>query len=61
MPGPTSHSYFSQRLRLHYLDYGGTGPSLVLIPGLGNTAHAFDDFAPGTMSQAANKRTLGIA
>jgi non-heme chloroperoxidase len=35
-----------RNVRLHYLDYGGTGPSLVLIPGLGNTAHAFDDFAP---------------
>ncbi|HEY9225861.1 MAG TPA: alpha/beta hydrolase [Gemmatimonadaceae bacterium] len=33
-------------VRLHYLDYGGTGPTLLLIPGLGNTAHAWDDFAP---------------
>ncbi len=33
-------------VRLHYLDYGGTGPSILFIPGLGNTAHAFDDFAP---------------
>jgi non-heme chloroperoxidase len=33
-------------VRLHYLDFGGTGPALVLLPGLGNTAHAFDDFAP---------------
>ena len=33
-------------VRLHYLDFGGTGPTLLLVPGLGNTAHAFDDFAP---------------
>ena len=33
-------------VRLHYLDFGGTGPALVLLAGLGNTAHAFDDFAP---------------
>ncbi len=33
-------------MRLHYLDFGGTGPSVLLIPGLGNTAHAFDNFAP---------------
>lgn len=33
-------------VRLHYLDFGGTGPSVLLLPGLGNTAHAFDDFAP---------------
>ena len=33
-------------VRLHYLDFGGNGPTLVLLPGLGNTAHAYDDFAP---------------
>jgi pimeloyl-ACP methyl ester carboxylesterase len=34
-------------VRLHYLDFGGTGPALLLLPGIGNTAHAYDDFAPG--------------
>jgi pimeloyl-ACP methyl ester carboxylesterase len=33
-------------VRLHYLDFGGRGPTLLFLPGLGNTAHAFDDFAP---------------
>ena len=33
-------------VRLHYLDFGGVGPPLVLLAGLGNTAHAWDDFAP---------------
>jgi pimeloyl-ACP methyl ester carboxylesterase len=34
MPGPTSHSYFSQRLRLHYVDWGNpTAPPLVLVHG----------------------------
>ena len=33
-------------VRLHYLDFGGTGPPVVLLAGLGNTAHAWDDFAP---------------
>jgi non-heme chloroperoxidase len=33
-------------VRLHYLDFGGQGPTIVFLPGLGNTAHAFDDFAP---------------
>ncbi|MFN8095591.1 MAG: alpha/beta fold hydrolase [Vicinamibacteria bacterium] len=32
--------------RLHYLDWGGTGETVVLLAGLGNTAHVFDDFAP---------------
>ena len=33
-------------VRIHYLDFGGRGPTLLFLPGLGNTAHAFDDFAP---------------
>lgn len=35
-----------RNVRLHYLDFGGTGPALLLLPGIGNTAHAYDDFAP---------------
>src|SRR5262245_48603535 len=31
---------------LEVLDWGGTGRPLVLLAGLGNTAHVFDDFAP---------------
>jgi len=33
-------------VRIHYLDFGGTGEPVVLLAGLGNTAHAYDDFAP---------------
>jgi pimeloyl-ACP methyl ester carboxylesterase len=34
MPGPASHSYFSHRLRLHYVDWGNEGaPPLVLVHG----------------------------
>jgi non-heme chloroperoxidase len=33
-------------VELHYLDWGGTGPTIVFLAGQGNTAHAFDDFAP---------------
>jgi pimeloyl-ACP methyl ester carboxylesterase len=34
MPGPTSHSYFSQRLRLHYVDWGNPGkPPLLMVHG----------------------------
>ena len=33
-PGPASHTYFSQRLRLHYVDWGGPGkPPLLMIHG----------------------------
>jgi pimeloyl-ACP methyl ester carboxylesterase len=33
-------------VRLEVLDWGGTGRAIVLLAGLGNTAHVFDDFAP---------------
>ena len=33
-------------VRLEVLDWGGSGPPLVLLAGLGNTGHVFDDFAP---------------
>jgi pimeloyl-ACP methyl ester carboxylesterase len=33
-PGPTSHTYFSQRLRLHYVDWGNPDkPPLLLVHG----------------------------
>src|SRR5262245_12330445 len=31
---------------LHYLDWGGTGPLILFLPGLAHTAHAFDEVAP---------------
>ena len=34
VPGPTSHNYFSQRLRLHYVDWGNReAPPLLLLHG----------------------------
>lgn len=34
MQGPTSHTYFSQRLRLHYVDWGNSdAPPMILIHG----------------------------
>jgi len=33
-------------VKLEVLDWGGTGRPLVLLAGLGNTAHVFDKFAP---------------
>ncbi|HEY7037344.1 MAG TPA: alpha/beta hydrolase, partial [Methylomirabilota bacterium] len=33
-PGPASHTFFSQRLRLHYVDWGNEDkPPLLLIHG----------------------------
>jgi len=33
-------------IRLHYLDWGGRGPVLLFLAGLGCSAHIFDRFAP---------------
>ncbi|HVS14735.1 MAG TPA: alpha/beta hydrolase [Thermoanaerobaculia bacterium] len=41
--GPASHFYVSQRLRLHYLDWGNDGkPTLVLVHGGRDHAHSWD-------------------
>lgn len=36
----------AEGVELEVLDFGGDGPALVFVPGLGNTAHVFDTFAP---------------
>jgi pimeloyl-ACP methyl ester carboxylesterase len=33
-------------VRLEVLDWGGQGPPLIFLPGNGNSAHVFDEFAP---------------
>ena len=33
-------------VRLNVLDWGGTGPALILVHGYGDSPHAFDDIAP---------------
>jgi pimeloyl-ACP methyl ester carboxylesterase len=33
-------------VRLEVLDWGGKGPPLVFVPGGGDSAHVYDDFAP---------------
>jgi pimeloyl-ACP methyl ester carboxylesterase len=33
-------------VRLNYLDWGGVGPALVMVHGLGGNPHIFDDLAP---------------
>lgn len=34
-----------QGVALEVLDWGGSGPPMILLAGLGNTAHVFDEFA----------------
>jgi len=33
-------------VRLHYLDWGGTGPSLIFLTGMGSSAYIYNRFAP---------------
>jgi hypothetical protein len=33
-------------VKLEVMDWGGTGTPVVLLAGLGDTAHIFDQFAP---------------
>jgi len=41
--GPTSHVYFSQRLRLHYVDWGNEGaPPLILVHGIRDHCRNWD-------------------
>jgi pimeloyl-ACP methyl ester carboxylesterase len=34
-------------INLHYLDWGGNGPVLLFLSGMGCSVHIFDEFAPG--------------
>lgn len=47
---PSSHKVqfatVDEKVQLEVLDWGGRGLPIVLLAGLGNTAHVFDDFAP---------------
>jgi non-heme chloroperoxidase len=47
-PSPHSLQMVSvdKDVQLEVLDWGGTGRPVVLLTGLGNTAHVFDEFAP---------------
>jgi pimeloyl-ACP methyl ester carboxylesterase len=35
-----------ENVKLEVLDWGGSGRAIIFLPGLGNTGHVFDDFAP---------------
>jgi len=42
---PTSRFVHVNGVRINYLDWGGHGPPLVMIHGLGDSPHIFDDLA----------------
>lgn len=39
------------KVKLHYLDWGGKGETLLFLHGMGDTAHRYDDFAPKFTNQ----------
>jgi non-heme chloroperoxidase len=44
-------------VKLEVLDWGGSGPPMIFLSGLGNTAHGFDDFA---VKFTSNHHVYGI-
>jgi pimeloyl-ACP methyl ester carboxylesterase len=44
-------------VKLHYLDWGGAGDTMLFLAGIGNTPHVFDEFAPKFTNQF---RVLGL-
>jgi non-heme chloroperoxidase len=50
-PHSTQFVTVDHDVRVEVLDWGGTGRPIVLLAGLGNTAHVFDSFAPKLTSQ----------
>ena len=45
-PHATHFVTVDQDVKLEVLDWGGSGPPLLFLAGLGNSAHVFDKFAP---------------
>ena len=43
---PTDQFVILDGVRFHYLDWGGDGDPLLLLAGLGCTAHVFAELAP---------------
>jgi len=55
MPGPTSRVLFSQRLRLHYVDWGNPeAPPLLLVHGLE------DDIVPVILKKPDHHGALAV-
>ncbi len=47
-------------IRLHYLDHGGEGPVLVMLPGLTANAHSFDGLVHAGLTEVARVLALDM-
>ena len=56
-PHATRFVKVADSVQLEVLDWGGSGPPLVLLAGLGDTGHAFDEFA---QKLAARYRVVAV-
>src|SRR6266436_865791 len=46
-PSPAKTGFVSVNgVRLHYVDWGGLGETILFLPGFNDTAHVYDKFAP---------------
>ena len=61
MPGPASHTFFSQRLRLHYVDWGNPDkPPLLLLHGGRDHCRNWDWTAAARPSSAGLPERLSL-
>jgi len=66
-PSPHKSSFVTvdKGVRLEVLDWGGSGPPLIFLAGLGNSAHSFDTFAPGFTARhhvyGITRRGIGVS
>ncbi len=47
-------------IKLHYLDHGGDGPTLILMPGLSANAHCFDGLIAAGLGEQFHVLTLDL-
>ena len=54
------HFVQTNRIRLHYLEFEGGGPTIILMPGLTANAHAFDGLIAAGLSPAFNVLSIDL-
>ena len=54
LPNPKSDFVHVNAIRLPYLDWGGNGPTLIFLTGMGSSADNFNKFAPRFTDKSAS-------
>ena len=50
-----------ESVKVEVIDWGGSGPALILLAGLGDTAHVYDKFAPKLVPSFHVSGSHGVA